>query len=61
MDVELNTIIFYQKIKEFIRSKQAKEALDKIISEEERHLVKLKNIRLDLDPSYAGIKYGKFF
>lgn len=61
MEVEINTIIFYQKIKEMVKVKQVKQVLDKIIQEEERHLIKLKNIRLDLDPFYAAIKYGKFF
>jgi len=61
MEVELNSIIFYQKVKDLIKSKQAKQALGKIINEEESHLVKLKDLRMDFDPLYAGLKYGKFF
>jgi len=61
MDIETNTIIFYQKIRELVRPLKIKEALNKIIKEEEKHLIKLKNLRLDLDPLYAGITYGKFF
>jgi rubrerythrin len=61
MDVELNTIIFYQKLKEAIGEKETGEALHKIIKEEESHLVKLKNLRANLDPFYAGIEYGRFF
>jgi rubrerythrin len=61
MDVELNTILFYQKLKEVLGRKQPKQALDKIIKEEEQHLIKLKNLRLDFDPFYAGLRYGKFF
>ena len=61
MDVELNTILFYQKLKEGVRGVEPRAALDKIIKEEEQHLVKLKNLRLDCDPFYAGLKYGKFF
>lgn len=61
MDIELNTIIFYQRIKELIRPIQVKKTLTKIIKEEEKHLINLKNLRLELDQLYAGIKYGKFF
>lgn len=61
MEVELNTIIFYKKLKEILKQKIIQKALDRIISEEESHLVELKNVRLDLDPLYAGLKYGKFF
>ena len=61
MEIELNTIIFYKKLKEILKPKILKTVLDKIISQEESHLVKLKNVRLDLDPLYAGLKYGKFF
>jgi rubrerythrin len=61
MEVETNTIIFYRNIKEVIRTPEVKEALYIIIKEEEDHLIKLKNLRVDLDPLYAGIKYGKFF
>ena len=61
MDVELNTILFYQKLKEIVRGPAVKEALTKIIREEEKHLVRLKNVRLDLDPFYAGLQYGTFF
>ena len=61
MEVETNTIIFYQNIKELIRPAQVKLALDKIIKEEQKHLIKLKNLRVDLDPLYAGIQYGRFF
>lgn len=61
MDVETNTILFYQRFKELLKQKELEKALDKIIREEENHLLKLKNLRLDLDPLYAGLKYGKFF
>lgn len=61
MDVEVNTILFYQRIKERIRQKPVQNAVNKIIKEEESHLVDLRNLRLDLDPLYAGLQYGRFF
>ncbi|MBP7087876.1 MAG: ferritin family protein [Candidatus Omnitrophica bacterium] len=61
MEIELNTIIFYQRIRELIRPTPVKEILGKIIKEEEKHLIDLKNSRLEIDQLYAGIKYGKFF
>ncbi|MCQ9205659.1 MAG: ferritin family protein [Omnitrophica bacterium] len=61
MDVEINTIIFYDRMKECIKSYKIKEILSKIITEEEKHLVKLKKMRINLDPTYAKIIYGKFF
>ena len=61
MDVELNTILFYKKLKESIGAGEAGKALEKIIAEEENHLVRLKNLRIDVDPFYAGIEYAKFF
>lgn len=61
MDVEINTVIFYQRLKEIIGEEETDKALDKIIKEEESHLVKLKNLRADLDPLYASLEYGKFF
>ncbi len=61
MEVEINTLFFYQKLKELVRGKQAKEALEKVIREEESHIIKLRDLRVELDPFYAGIDYGKFF
>jgi len=59
-DIEMNAIIFYQKPKEILRDKEARQAFDKIIKEEERRAEKLKNTRLSPDFYYAGITYGKF-
>ena len=42
MDVELNTVIFYKRIKEVIKSQEVKSALDKILKEEEKHLIRLR-------------------
>ena len=61
MDVELNTILFYQRIKELLAQKQTKAILQKVIAEEEKHLIRLKNTRLEFDALYAGLRYGKFF
>ncbi|MCK4908767.1 MAG: ferritin family protein [Planctomycetes bacterium] len=61
MDVETNTILFYQEIHDAIKVAQAKQAFKRIIKEEKTHLVKLRNLRLDLDPVYAAVRYGKFF
>jgi len=55
MDVELNTLLFYQKLSEYIRSKPAKSALSAIIREEESHLIKLRNLRKEKDPLYGQI------
>lgn len=55
MDVEINTLIFYQKIKEYMKEKPAKDTLNLIIREEEKHLIKLKNMRMEKDPLYAGL------
>lgn len=61
MDVETNTILFYQEMSSLIEEAETKNALSKIIKEEQDHLIKIKNIRVDLDPFYASVKYGRFF
>lgn len=61
MDVEMNTIIFYQKLKELAKNEEMQTLLKTIILEEERHLLTLKSLRLDIDPLYAGSAYGKLF
>jgi len=61
MDVETNSILFYQEMKSLLGAEETKDALDKIIKEEQGHLVKLKGVRLELDPYYAAIKYGSWF
>lgn len=61
MEVELNTILLYRTIRELLAESQTKAVLDAVIQEEEKHLVRLKRVRLDIDPLYAGLRYGKFF
>ena len=61
MDVELNTILFYRQINELMASPEIKSVIDEVIGEEENHLARLKRARLDVDPLYAVLRYGKFF
>ncbi len=55
MDVEINTLIFYQKVREYVKEKPARDTLSLIIGEEEKHLLKLKKIRMYRDSLYAGL------
>ncbi len=61
MDVETNSILFYEEMKSLLAEEETKDALSKIVKEEQGHLVKLKGVRLELDPYYSAIKYGSWF
>ena len=60
MDIELHTAIFYQTIKHLIKQ-QLKQTFDKIIKQQQKNLIELKNLRIRCDPFYAGIKNDNFF
>jgi rubrerythrin len=61
MEVEANSVMFYQEMSSLLAEAEAKEALAKIVKEEQGHLIKLKQRRLELDPYYAALKYGSWF
>jgi len=61
MGVETNSILFYEEMKSLLGEEETKDALSKIVREEQGHLVKLKGVRLNLDPYYSAIKYGSWF
>lgn len=61
MEVEANSVMFYQEMSSLLAEAEAKEALAKIVKEEQGHLIKLKQRRLEVDPYYAALKYGSWF
>jgi len=61
MGVETNSILFYEEMKSLLGEEETKDALSKIIKEEQGHLIKLKGVRLELDPYYSAIRYGSWF
>lgn len=61
MGVETNSILFYEEMKALLGEEETKDALSKIVKEEKGHLIKLKGVRLELDPYYSAIKYGSWF
>jgi len=60
MGVETHSILFYQEVNSLVSEAETKKAISQIVQEEENHLVKLKNLRMDLDPYYAASKYGRW-
>jgi rubrerythrin len=61
MGVETNSVLFYEEMKSLLGEEETKDALSRIIKEEQGHLIKLKGVRLELDPYYSAIKYGSWF
>jgi rubrerythrin len=61
MDVETHSILFYQELSSLVKEEETREALSKIIKEEHSHLIRLKGLRIELDPYYAAVKFGTWF
>jgi rubrerythrin len=61
MEVETNSVLFYGEMKSILDEDETKDVLSKIIKEEQGHLIKLKALRLELDPYYTALKYGNWF
>jgi rubrerythrin len=61
MGVETNSILFYEQMKALLGEEETKDALSKIVREEQGHLIKLKSMRLELDPYYSTLRYGRWF
>ena len=61
MGVETNSILFYQEMSSVLDETETKDAVSKIVKEEQGHLIKLRGLRMEIDPYYSALKFGSWF
>jgi rubrerythrin len=60
MAAEKNAILLYSELAKLSRDRDQKKFFEKIAKEEKSHMVMVRDLRIDYDPAYAAMRFGRF-